>query len=904
MKMLLLFSPFALVEEGLISLLMLIDAKIYGLFAKLYSLYLDLAMARIFDISTFDNVIKNVYVIFGVVALFIVVFSLLQAMVNPEDVSKGTKTTKDVIKRLILCVGLTCVVPFAFDFLYDFQFSLLKFQVIPKTMIGIQGSDNISYSEEYTDGEGNQGTISGQINASDFTKSGLQVYGNQMAFYVLNGFFFANDLDSDGTPDEVIVEASEHFGSDNGLVGGAIGCIGGVVITGILALTGVGIPAAATTGAGTAAICAGGVVAGVVIDGALETITAEEFSWRAVSQNLIPYFGEFDLIAPFSEAVVNGTMSYTPIISTIAGIIMLYMMFSFCLDLGVRAAKLVFYQIMAPISFLLSILPKNKDLMSTWFKAVLSTWAEVFVRIICVCGAALLISNLNFDELSNFGLIARAIIVLGIVAFAKQAPKLFGEITGIKSANIKLGIRDKLKEGGLFAAGSAAGALITSHGNPLAAMRAGKAGWKNGDFKAIGGEAKRRQAYKDALDSGATRRQMALNTLRGAFGFDSTAEAAERKIKTGATNVENNSPNSIVYTDGSGITHTILSGANAQIDDVTAEELKAKKTQNIGAMSDANDKMRDLDKKIKWASSQKAWKSAMDDEADKKFNDGKYEHSIRYMDSSGAIHEEKVNGKRLSELSQQGMKFLYADSNRDTYTMTYTDQNGETKVLKGKKQSQIDEILSRTGGTLVSQQRESVTEKKIRDEVRATFSTQELTSDSPNLIKNKTEAFFTTLDNEGGFSYQSYVYDKDTGQQKYKDGKAVIETGGFTSKIDENNNRIITHTSVDSDGVEHKTVYTSIGKGMLEYIDDKGNRQEMSVYDLSDMFDQKSKSTSGVLEAQKQGIAEGEDFIRARNENDAIDALLKQRDEKIAESLQSQKQRGREAAKKYTANRK
>jgi len=487
MKMLLLFSPFALVEEGLISLLMLIDAKIYGLFAKLYSLYLDLAMARIFDISTFDNVIKNVYVIFGVIALFIVVFSLLQAMVNPEDVSKGTKTTKDVIKRLILCVGLTCVVPFAFDFLYDFQFSLLKFQVIPKTMIGIQGSDNISYSEEYTDGEGNQGTISGQINASDFTKSGLQVYGNQMAFYVLNGFFFANDLDSDGTPDEVIVEASEHFGSDNGLVGGAIGCIGGVVITGILALTGVGIPAAATTGAGTAAICAGGVVAGVVIDGALETITAEEFSWRAVSQNLIPYFGEFDLIAPFSEAVVNGTMSYTPIISTIAGIIMLYMMFSFCLDLGVRAAKLVFYQIMAPISFLLSILPKNKDLMSTWFKAVLSTWAEVFVRIICVCGAALLISNLNFDELSNFGLIARAIIVLGIVAFAKQAPKLFGEVTGIKSANIKLGIKDKLAAGGAFTAGAIVGGGATAFTRNLTNKWAHADNWKNKDGKVTAG---------------------------------------------------------------------------------------------------------------------------------------------------------------------------------------------------------------------------------------------------------------------------------------------------------------------------------------------------------------------------------------------------------------------------------
>ena len=618
---------------------------------------------------------------------------------------------------------------------------------------------------------------------------------------------------------------------------------------------------------------------------------------------MIQYYGEFDWITPFSEAVIDGRMSYTPIISTIAGIILLYMLFSFCLDLGVRAAKLVFYQIIAPVSFLLSILPKNKDLMSNWFKLVISTWAEVFIRIICVCGAALLISNLNFTELNNFGLIGRAIIVLGVVAFAKQAPKLFSEVTGIKSGNMKLGIRDKLKEGGFFAAGAAVGGLIAGRGNPLAAYRAGKQGWKDGNFKGIGAEAKRRQDYKSALDSGATRRQMAWNSIRGAFGFDSTADAAERKIKTGATDVENNSANSIEYIDGKGVSHTILSGQNAKIDDVTAEELKAKKTQNIGAMTAANDKMRDLDKQIKWASSQKSWKSAMDDEADKKFNDGKYEHNIRYIDSAGVVHQEKVNGKRLSELSEQGMKFLYADESKDTFTAVYRDSSGAELVAKKKTQAELDELISRSGGTLVSKQYESVTEKKIRDEVRAVFSTDELSSDSPNLIKNKTEAFFTTLQNEGGFSYRSYVYDE-TGRQVYKDGKAVVETGGFTSKIDENNDRIITHTTVDSTGAEHTTTYKSIGNGMLEYIDGSGERKEMSVYDLSDMFDQKSKSTTGVLEAEKQAIAEGQEFIRARDENNAIDAILKQRDEKIAQALQSEKQRGREAAKKYTANRK
>ena len=56
------------------------------------------------------------------------------------------------------------------------------------------------------------------------------------------------------------------------------------------------------------------------------------------------------------------------------------------------------------------------------------------------------------------GLIVLAIILMGLLAFAKQAPKMLGEMLGLDSGNIKLGIKDKLKAGGFFAAGAAIGA--------------------------------------------------------------------------------------------------------------------------------------------------------------------------------------------------------------------------------------------------------------------------------------------------------------------------------------------------------------------------------------------------------------------------------------------------------------
>lgn len=570
---------------------------------------------------------------------------------------------------------------------------------------------------------------------------------------------------------------------------------------------------------------------------------------------------------------------------------------------------------------MLRVIPEGKlsGSFGKWVQITVTCYLEVFIRIFVLYFCVYLcIAIASSDFLNNsvwqYGfmtwLFTKAFIFMGLITFMKQAPKLISDITGIDSGNMKMGIKDKLKEGGLFTAGHALAAAGAGIGGLIAgksltsAYRAGKAGWKNGNFKGIGTEAQRRQAYKEALQSGATRRGMALNSVRGAFGFESTAEAAERKIKSGKTNVENNSHSAIEYTDGSGRTHTIMSGETAQIDDVTAEELKAKKTQNVGAMSDANDKMRDLDKKIKWAGSQKSWKSAMDDEADKKFNDGKYEHNIRYIDTSGNIYEEKVNGKRLSELSQQGMKFLNADESKDKFKASYIDNDGNIhEIQKDLSKAELDKLIAKYGEYGVQSSRVSVTEKKIRDEVRKAFSTSELSSDSPNLIKNKTESFFTTLANEGGFSYQSYVYDENGNQKYNEDGTAVIETGGFTSKV-EDGKRVITHTFKDASGSNQEISYTSIGNGMVEYQDSTGEKKQMSVYDLSDMFDQKSKSTTGVLEAQKQDIAESKEFIRARDENEAIDAILKQRDEKVAEALQSEQQRGREAAKKYTANKK
>lgn len=48
----------------------------------------------------------------------------------------------------------------------------------------------------------------------------------------------------------------------------------------------------------------------------------------------------------------------------------------------------------------------------------------------------------------------QSILIIGLVTFATKLPKYLEDATGIKSGNMKLGIKDKLADGGLFAAGS------------------------------------------------------------------------------------------------------------------------------------------------------------------------------------------------------------------------------------------------------------------------------------------------------------------------------------------------------------------------------------------------------------------------------------------------------------------
>lgn len=157
-------------------------------------------------------------------------------------------------------------------------------------------------------------------------------------------------------------------------------------------------------------------------------------------------------------------VTYKPLISTACGIFLVYVLVSFCIDLGKRVVKLSFYQIIAPIPILMRIIPEKKSVFDNWVKGTVATFLEVFIRLfimfIIIFLMTLILSKV--DMFSEIGLFGNVMVILGLFAFAKEAPKLLGDVIGVDSGSIKLGIGGKLAAGGAFGMGAVLGGGLTA----------------------------------------------------------------------------------------------------------------------------------------------------------------------------------------------------------------------------------------------------------------------------------------------------------------------------------------------------------------------------------------------------------------------------------------------------------
>lgn len=137
-------------------------------------------------------------------------------------------------------------------------------------------------------------------------------------------------------------------------------------------------------------------------------------------------------------------MKYLYIISTICGIVALLMFVSYVIDIGIRVAKMAFLQIIAPIPIMAYITKPSGGIFSKWLDNLIKTYLSLFMRLITIYFAMFLINILAssmgnnnggvFGDTSNVGagikLFGYLVLILGVLLFAKDAPKLLENLLG------------------------------------------------------------------------------------------------------------------------------------------------------------------------------------------------------------------------------------------------------------------------------------------------------------------------------------------------------------------------------------------------------------------------------------------------------------------------------------------
>lgn len=391
-----------------IGLLMFIDTIIYRLVDYVYDIFNALAKINIFDMNDYKTIVSRIYVILGMVMLFSLAYSLLKAVINPDEFAKGENSFPKLIKNVIISLAIIAVLPTAFSVAFNLQNTILNQNTIPKLVFG---------------------------NGTDYDNATREDAGEMMSYYVMTAFLHPNvewcDEKGYEIDDDTDINLSECASKIKG-------------------------------------------------DGAWLVTNGEDL--KSVTEKFKA--GTYDISAfnDFGESAAAGKVTYNVFISTVAGVFLLYVLLNFCFDMAVRVVKLMFFQIIAPIPVICRVIPggKLKDVFSDWMKKTISTYVEVFIRIAIMYLGVFMISQVvnNFSNI-NFGslgvaqkLIAEALIIMGVVIFMRQAPKLIGDMFHLDSGSMKLGLMDKLAMGGALAAGSVAGGALGMLGrNTVSAVK-------------------------------------------------------------------------------------------------------------------------------------------------------------------------------------------------------------------------------------------------------------------------------------------------------------------------------------------------------------------------------------------------------------------------------------------------
>ena len=396
------------------TIMFFIDKIVYGLIPQIYKLFIYLSQLNLFsgEDNPLQELVNRVYVLLGIFMLFKVSFSLLQYIVDPSafrDTSKGIgKLVTNVLVALVLLVS----VPSIFNFASYLQDILLSNNVIGQLILGSNMSDD-----------------------KEINTDNVETMAKDVQFMMFGAFYSLNPAVTESTTFSSCKGSDGVFGSRDFAKYNDGACLQQL-----------------DTAIGTYEETSAN---NVDLYSFFKYSSENDRNGNPCKNNICDDrdFGDFDKLLWWKidgEYVIN----YLPFISTGAGIYVVFLLITFCVDVAVRVIKLCFLQMIAPIAIVSYIDPKESigsGKLNSWIKECASTYFSLFLRLAVVFLVIVLISVISSMVLASDSTLGQKVeditggdvvfniwiylfLIIGAFMFAKQVPKMIESIFDIKGS--------------------------------------------------------------------------------------------------------------------------------------------------------------------------------------------------------------------------------------------------------------------------------------------------------------------------------------------------------------------------------------------------------------------------------------------------------------------------------------
>ena len=364
-----------------------IDKVIYEFMSNIYNLIENLAKVNLFTDESLSEFTTRIYTILGIFMLFKISFSFISYLVDPDKFMDKKTGFSKMIVNIIVTFILLISAPWAFSILSDVQKTILDENILSSFILGNQ----------YDNTKENIKVMKWNENCDGSIKTNNT--GDYLALMVLRPFFqYNNSLTDEEKSDGVLCKTNDFNESYSP--------------SSILVFQRVLAPQGVSGGVAIAAISVA------------ELLSA---SLGSAVTGISSLFG----------ADMTYQVNYMFFVSTIVGILVCGLLISFALDIAVRAIKMGFLQLIAPIPIISYIDPdKSKSKMfMNWLKEIGKTWMSLFIRLgaLYLCLYILeLLDKSNISERFSFWSWISLFMIVGALIFAKKLPSWLESLTGIK----------------------------------------------------------------------------------------------------------------------------------------------------------------------------------------------------------------------------------------------------------------------------------------------------------------------------------------------------------------------------------------------------------------------------------------------------------------------------------------